>query len=136
VVAVDPESLRRRYATYKAAAGLLLFIVGLLGFIGAESFKGHFIAAALATSLLVWASAARLASCRGCGERRLGEIAVQGGWLWTSFSLAYASLAPARIYNMDGPVLALVEAISLALLVGGALFLLIVKQETKAALTV
>lgn len=133
---MNPEGLKRKYATYKVLAGLLLLVVGILAFAGAGSYRSHFIVAAVITSVLVWLNALRLLNCRDCSERRVGEIAVQGGWLWTSFSLAYASIAPAKIYGMDGAALAAVEAISVALLLGGAYFLARVKRETGAALTV
>ncbi|MCE4612762.1 MAG: hypothetical protein F7C07_02885 [Desulfurococcales archaeon] len=133
---MNPEELKRRYTTYKALAGLLLFVVGLAAFASADSYRSHFIVAAVVTSVLVWLNSLRLSNCRNCSERRVGEIAVQGGWLWTSFSLAYASIVPAKIYGIEGAALALVEAISVALLLGGAYFLLRVKKETGAALTI
>ncbi|MCE4598795.1 MAG: hypothetical protein F7C81_01180 [Desulfurococcales archaeon] len=130
------EELRSKYLRYNALAGFLLLVTGVTAFASSSNFKSHFLFMGIITALFMGLNVARLAVCRGCNEKRLGEIAVQGGWLWTSFSLAFLSLAPAKIYGLPTVSLAVVELLSVFLLLSGAYFLFLVKRETGVALSV
>lgn len=127
---------KRFAATIFAVAAALILLAGGAATAGASNFKNHFAYFAVVASILVGVNALRLNSCVDCDVRRLGEIGVQGGWLLTSFSLVYITLAPAKIYSLSTASLVVTEILGLILLVMGAYLLLKTKKETGVALSI
>ncbi len=125
------------YAVKSLSASTVLFLVtGLIAATGAQAFSSHFAYFAVASALLVGVNVARLKYCSGCDVKRVGEIAVQAGWLVTSLSLVYITMAPAKIYSMNTVNLTITEALGLILLMIGATLLLKTKKETGVSLSI
>ncbi len=125
------------YAVKSLAVSAVLFLVaGLVAAAGAQEFGPHLAYFAVASAILVGINVARLKYCSGCDIRRVGEISVQAGWLVTSLSLVYITMAPAKIYSMKTFNLAVTEALGLALLAIGAALLIKTKRETGVSLSV
>ena len=117
-------------------ATILFIINGIIASTGAQQYGSHFLIFGVVALILLGLNTLRLAKFTGDDITRVGEVTVQGGWIWTSFSLVYITMAPAGIYEMIPSYMAVVEVIGVVLLFSGVYVLLKAKKETGVALSV
>lgn len=117
-------------------SAILFLITGLIAAAGARHFGSHFAYYAVASAVIVGLNTLRVMQCSGCEVKRVGEVAVQAGWLVTSLSLVYITLAPAKIYSMNRAYLAITEVLGVILLVLGATLLYKAKKEAGVPLSI
>ncbi len=119
------------------AIPIILFPAGGAVFYAtAENYNTHMLVFSIIVTIFMILAAIRVGMKEKQGTKSLGEAVVQGGWLWTSFSLVYITLSPAKIYGLSTTGLGLIEVIGVILLVTGVYVLLKAKKETGVMLTV
>lgn len=111
-------------------------IAGSVSYLAASNFNTHFLIFGVVASLIILAFLIRLITAYSSDLRRLGEIAVQGTWIWTSLSFVYIVMAPAKIYGFTLTYLITIEVIGFALLIMGFYTLLRIERETGAHLSI
>ncbi len=115
----------------------LLFIIGaIVGYVGATNYTIHLVAFSVAGLLLTLASLARVTITPEGATERLGEVSVQGTWIWTSLSLVYITMSPASIYGTHPWALAILEVVGFVMLAFGAYTLFRIKRDTGVYLSI
>lgn len=116
-------------------AAVLFLINGMIASAGSQQFGTHFLAFGIIAFILLALNTVRLTRLGG-DLKKVGEVTIQGGWIWTSFSLVYITMAPAGVYRMSANFMAVVVLIGFILLLSGAYVLYRTKNETGVALSI
>jgi hypothetical protein len=129
------EEFKRFSVRMNGIAAVLFLINGVIASAGSQQYGSHFLAFGVVAFILLALNTFRLTRLSD-DLKKVGEITVQGGWLWTSFSFVYITIAPAGVYKMSAGFMAVVVFIGIILLLSGIYVLQRTKKETGVALSV
>ncbi len=131
------ENVNKNFYEKAFIASAILFLLGGIAFFEtSQQFQTHLLVFGVTASLIVAASALRIRSRAKMGSKAVGEAVIQGGWLWTSLSLVYVLMPPAKIYKVTtiGEFSTIIIGVILA--IGGVYTMIKAKRETGVHLTI